>query len=132
MTTSTVTAHTANSDRLRSAAGIATTRARRSPAGSWEGSGGRAVRRATALTAAATPTATVAARHPITCPRAVARGVPRTSARELPVKTTAVARPARPGATSLAATGASTDQNTPCANAHTTRAPAAARLVAPG
>ncbi len=79
-------------------------------------------RSATTLAAANAPTTAVAARQPSRSPSAAASGVPATSASELPVKTIAVARPARPGAASLPATGASTDQNTPCANAHATRA----------
>lgn len=113
MTTSTVTAQTAKSDWLRSAAGIAAIRARMSPAWASEVNGGSAARSASTLIAAAAPTTAAAARQPMRSPRAVARGVPRTRAREFQAKTTAVARPARSGATSLAATGASTDQNTP-------------------
>ena len=78
---------------------------------------------AMALMAATAPTNTAATRHPRRSPTAVAIGVPRTRASEFPVNTTAVARPARSGATKRAATGATTDQNTPWANAHTTLAP---------
>jgi hypothetical protein len=64
----------------------------------------------------------MAARQPATCPRAVPTGTPKTRASELPLNTMAVARPARPGATSRAATDGSMDQNTPWASAQATRA----------
>ena len=61
-------------------------------------------------------------RHPIASPSAAPTGMPITSAIEFPRNTVAVARPARPAGTSRAVTGASIDQNTPCASAQTTRA----------
>ena len=76
----------------------------------------------TALITAAAPNAAIAGRQPATCPRAVPSGTPRTRASELPVKTSAVARPARPGPASRAATGGSIDQNTPCVAAQAIRA----------
>ena len=83
---------------------------------------GRTRTRATAVEAASPPTRAAAQRQPATWPSAVASGEPRTRAIELPAKTTAVARPARPGATRLAASGASIAQNAPWPRAQRIRA----------
>ena len=80
-------------------------------------------RRAMVLTTATTPRAAIAGRQPTAWPSAVPSGTPATRASELPTNTRAVARPAWPDGASRAAIGASIDQNTPWASAHSTRAP---------
>nr|WP_017981822.1 hypothetical protein [Amycolatopsis methanolica] len=62
------------------------------------------------------------ARQPIVLASQEVSGSPKRNASEFPAKTTAVARLARSGPSSRAAIGATTDQNTPCPAAATTRA----------
>jgi hypothetical protein len=120
ITRSAVTAHRTASGRLRSAGAM---EAGQASAPAWSaGRGGIVILSPAALATAAAPTTAIAMRQPVSWPRAVVSGTPSTRASELPANTVAVARPAFPGGASLAATGASTDQNTPWASAHSRRA----------
>ena len=70
---------------------------------------------------ATTPIAADAVRQPQDWPIAEDRGPPRTKARDVPAYTIAMALPCCPRGTRVAATGATTAQNTPCVAAQSNR-----------